>query len=103
MDFSRTKQMTQPPQTDWAGIITIVSLVGGLVAVFFKWIDSYFASKAKEQSDFIQKVVQASVDTILDKSFKDVREDIQTLFRYREQDRAHIDGKFDKIMMEMKK
>jgi hypothetical protein len=87
-------------------------LVGasGAVAAFWKWVDSRFAAKKLEielektdREEFITKVAEKAVQAALNSILGDVREDIQTLFKYREDDRKHIDQKFDKIMTEIRK
>lgn len=68
-----------------------------------KYIDKSFESKKQEKQEFIEKIVSACVKTTMDEILKDVKTDINILFKYREEDRKHIDSKFDKIMIELKK
>ena len=67
------------------------------------YINLYFKNKAKEKEEFIQDVVKATLRETLDGELKSIKENIDILFKYREADRKHIDEKFDKIMIELKK
>lgn len=99
-----TKEMAQPTsEIDWNVAIKIISTtIGGLIAWIY-FINAYFKNKSKEKEDWIKKIAESAVSAAMDKSLSDVREDIQTLFKYRELDRKHIDDKFDNILREMKK
>lgn len=78
--------MGQPqPGTDW----TFVSIIWGLgviaMGVIFKLIDSMFATRG------------------LKNDIADIKKDIDVLFKYREEDRNHLDRKFETVFRELKK
>ena len=82
----------------------------GAVVGFWKWVDSRFAAKKLEleqtkfeREEFITRVAEKAVQAAMNGILGDVKEDISTLFKYREEDRKHIDHKFDNIMKELKK
>ena len=105
MDFSKTKTMTQPTQDpiNWNVLLnTIIYVAGGLVGWFY-FVHWYFKNKAQEKENWIKQVATTAVNVAMDNCLKDVRSDIQTLFKYREDDRKHIDNKFDMIMTEVRK
>lgn len=105
MDFSRTKVMIQPTQDpiNWNVLLnTIIYVAGGLVGWFY-FVHWYFKNKAQEKENWIKQVATTAVNVAMDNCLKDVRNDIQTLFTYREDDRKHIDHKFDMIMSEVRK
>jgi hypothetical protein len=105
MDFSKTKIMTNnlPEPINWNVIInTAMYVAGGLIAWFY-FVHWYFKNKSKEKEDWVKSIATAAVNTAMDSSLKDVRADIQTLFKYREEDRRHIDHKFDSMMGELRK
>lgn len=102
MEYSKIKTMTQgsPSNNDALyQLLTVLSIVVGLVAVFFKWINSYFASKKLEKESFIRQVVE----TAMHSSLSDVNKKIQTLFDFREKDRENLDEKFTDMMKELRK
>ncbi len=97
--------MTQPipDPTNWTAIIEVaMSLITGLIAWIYL-VNWYFKSKKQEKKEWIEQIATAAVTAAMDSSLRDVRGDIQTLFKYREADRAHIDGRFDIIMTEIRK
>lgn len=104
MDYLINKKVAQPTsEIDWNVAIKIISTtIGGLIAWIY-FINAYFKNKSKEKEDWIKKIAESAVSAAMDKTLTDVREDIQTLFRYREADRKHIDEKFDNILREIKK
>lgn len=67
------------------------------------YINLYFKNKAKEKEEFITDVVKATLRETLDGELKSIKGNIDKLFEYRESDRAHIDEKFSKLMIELKK
>lgn len=88
-----------PSQTDWTFLGVVWGICGTIITVVFKWIDSHFAARKLEREAFITAVV----DKAMSNSMKDIKDDISTLFQYREADRLHIDEKFSKMMIELKK
>lgn len=102
MAILRTKTMVQPTPTSNDSLyqlLTVASIVIGIVAVFWRWIDSYFKSKKETNETFINRVVE----TAMTRCLEDVNGKINTLFQYRESDRAHFDTKFDMIVKEIRK
>lgn len=86
MVYLKIKSMAQPPSgTDW----TFVSIICGLglmaMGVVFKLIDSMFATRG------------------LKNDIADIKKDIDVLFKYREEDRNHLDRKFETVFRELKK
>jgi hypothetical protein len=110
MKYSRIETMTSPTPTDWTGLGVIWAITSGIVAIAYKWINSYFANKKTEKETFIRNVVQGVIDIALSAKLKAVDDrmvemngKINTLFDYREQDRNHIDGKFETMLREIRK
>ncbi len=105
MDFSRTKTMTQstPDPINWNVIInTLIYVAGGLVGWFY-FVHWYFKNKAQEKENWIKSIATTAVNAAMDSCLKDVREDIKILFKYREDDRKHIDDNFRSMMTELRK
>lgn len=105
MGLLTTKKMTHPTQDpiNWNVLLnTIIYVVGGLVGWFY-FVHWYFKNKAQEKENWIKQVATTAVNTAMDNCLKDVRDDIRVLFKYREDDRKHIDNKFDIIMTEIRK
>lgn len=105
MGLLTTKEMTQPTPDpiNWNVLLnTIVYVAGGLIAWFY-FVHWYFKNKAQEKENWIKQVATTAVNAAMDSCLKDVRGDIQTLFKYREDDRKHIDAKFDFIITEIRK
>lgn len=99
------KTMTQPipDPTNWTAIIEVaMSLISGLIAWIYL-VNWYFKSKKQEKKEWIEQIATASVNAAMDSCLKDVRDDIKVLFKYREDDRNHIDNKFNMIMTEIRK
>lgn len=103
MGHSKIKTMTAPTGSDWTVISIIWGITVTLITVSYKWINSYFAYKKQEKSEFIERVVTATVTATLDKVLEGVRSDIKTLFKFREVDRQNLDNKFVDLMREIKK
>lgn len=76
----------------------VSSLIGWIIYIRF-----YFKNKAKEKQEFIQDIVKATLRNTLDNELQDIKNNIDKLFEYREDDRNHIDDKFSKMMIELKK
>lgn len=95
--------MPQPTDTSLYSLIEIIIICATFVTVCWKWINSYFKSKSQEKEEFIIKVADVAASAAIDKVLGGVRADIQTLFRYREDDRKHIDDKLDRMMLEIRK
>lgn len=96
------KRMATPPnpnQTDWTFLGVIYGIFGSIIAVMFKWIDSFFSSRKTEREAFIRAVVSEAMSTAL----KDVNDKVSALFEYREKDRENLDRKFETVMKELKK
>lgn len=105
MGLLTTKQMTNatPDPINWNVLLnTIIYVAGGLVGWFY-FVHWYFKNKAQEKENWIKQVATTAVNAAMDSCLKDVRGDIQTLFKYREDDRKHIDAKFDFIITEIRK
>lgn len=101
-----TKQtMAQPTPTPFdlnTAIYVIGSCITGLIAwVYF--VNAYFKSKSREKEEWIKQIATAAVNAAMDSCLKDVRDDIKVLFKYREEDRKHIDHKFDMMVTEIRK
>lgn len=102
MGYLKNKIMVQPtpPSNDSLyQLLTVSAVVIGIVSVFFKWINSYFAARKAESEAFINRVVE----TAMIRCLEDVNSKINTLFQYREADRTHFDTKFDGIIKELRK
>lgn len=105
MAFLKIKTMATntPDPINWNVLIqTIIYVVGGLIGWFY-YVHWYFKNKSKEKKDWIEQIATAAVNTAMDSCLKDVRNDINTLFKYREDDRKHIDTKFDMMIKEIRK
>lgn len=105
MGLSKVKIGTMPPATNNAlySLIEIFIICGTFITVCWKWTDSYFKNKSQEKEEFIIKIADVAASAAIDKVLGGVKSDIQTLFRYREDDRKHIDDKLDRMMLEIKK
>jgi hypothetical protein len=101
MNSTMIKKMAlpNPDPTNWTLLGVVWATVLGIISVLFKWIDSSFKARREEREAFITAVV----DKAMSNSMKDIKDDISTLFQYREADRIHIDEKFSKMMIELKK
>lgn len=82
----------------------------GIFGMYWKYIDNKFkeeklkAEQAKfEREEFITKVAEKAVQTAMAIVVSEFRNDIDTLFRYREEDRKHIDQRLDNIVKEIRK
>lgn len=105
MGLLTTKTMTNttPDPIDWNTIIQIgLSIFGGLVAWIYL-VNAWFKSKREEKKEWIEQIATASVNAAMDSCLKDVRRDVQTLFRHREDDRKHLDDRLDFIVTEIRK
>jgi len=116
MEFSKSIRMTQPQtyNLDWMALGEwAISVVGILIAFFGftnKWFkdrvdarEKYAQQQKQEKQDFIEKVVIATVSATLNSTLGGIKEDIATLFKYREDDRTHSDGQFRELMKEIRK
>lgn len=112
MEHLKTKYMTTEPYNgfDINELIKWVTIVSGAVITVWRYIDYKFKERKleaeltkTEREDFITRVAKAAVEAALNSVLGDVKTDIQTLFKYREDDRKHIDKKFEVIMVEMRK
>lgn len=104
--------MEIPPSQSFDLNELIKYIIGGgtILGAYWKYIDNKFREKKLEaeqlkleREEFITKVAKEAVKAAMDGILGDVKEDISTLFKYREEDRKHIDHKFDNIMKELKK
>lgn len=105
--------MDLPPNHDGLNIADLYKWVAGItggVVAFWKWVDGEFKKKKLEaetlkleREHFIKTVATEAVKQAMDSILSEVKDDVKTLFKYREDDRRHIDNKFDNIMKELKK
>lgn len=105
MGLLTTKKMEQPisDPVNWNVLLNTIIYVGGGLVAWFYFVHWYFKNKAQEKENWIKQVATTAVNAAMDSCLKDVREDIKVLFKYREEDRKHIDHKFDGIMTEIRK
>jgi len=116
MNYSKAIRMTQPlpNPTDWTAMGEWLISVGGLLIAFFGFTGKYFKDKAdarekfaaaqkQERQDFIEKVVIATVSATLNSTLGGIKDDIATLFKYREEDKKDMNNRFDRVMIELKK
>lgn len=105
MGLLKTNEMTQPipDPVDWTKIIEIVCSLLTVLIAWVYFVNRYFKNKAQEKEDWIKSIATIAVNSAMDSCLKDVRNDIQVLFKYREADRLHIDNKFDAMMTEVRK
>lgn len=117
-----------PPETDWKfffewvfGWVSSSSIIIYLIRQYFRdkaavrmalAVEAERAEVAKktQTEEFIQKVSIACVKSVfneyrgvVDSSINDLKAKVEVLFKYREDDRAHYDQKFDNLMREVKK
>ncbi len=92
-----------PNTVDWnenakwiSGCITF--LVG-----YIYYINYYFKNKAKEKQEFIQDIVKATLRTTLDHELQAIKNNIDKLFEFREDDRNHSDAQFKELLKEIRK
>lgn len=92
-----------PNPTDWNDNIKwIAGCLTGLLGYGY-YINLYFKNKAKEKDEFIKGIVNATLRTTLDHELKGIKDNIDKLFEYREEDRKHIDSKFTTLLAEVRK
>ncbi len=112
MKHSRINKMALQPDHafDINELVKWVTIVSGAVLWWWKYIDNKFKEKKleielakRDKEEFITRVAESAVKAALNSMLGEVKEDIQTLFKYREDDRKHIDKKFEIIMVEMRK
>jgi len=100
-----THKLATPPLPnpfDWnENIKWIAGCISGLLGYGY-YINLYFKNKAKEKEEFIQDIVKVTLRNTLDHELQGIKDNIDKLFEYREDDRKHIDEKFSKIMSELK-
>lgn len=105
---------TPNPEFDINKIIEVLIGVAASLIGVLAYMGKYFKDKAAEREasiaikkveseEFIKRVAIACVSATLDSALRDVKEDINTLFKYRDADRKHIDERFDKVILEIKK
>jgi len=108
----KNNNMDIPPTQDFSLNELFAYLIGGgtVLGAYWKHIDNKFREKKLEaeqlkleREEFITKVAKEAVRAAMDGILGDVKDNINTLFKYREADRKHIDDKFDSIMKELKK
>lgn len=88
---------------NWTAIIEISVSISAAVFGWIYFVNAYFKNKATEKRNWIESIATIAVKEAMKDAFKDVRADIDTLFKYREEDRKHIDHKFETVMTEMRK
>ena len=99
-------KLATPPLPDpfnWNDNFKWVAMcISGLIAYcyYIAWV---FKHKAQEKREFIESVVEATLEKSLDSELKGIKENVEKLFQYREADRTHIDEKFSKLMAEIRK
>ncbi len=107
--------MAQPTQS--TDIVPLVYFLGACVTFLIGWIyfiNAFFKNKKEEKKEWIEQIASASVNAAMDTCLKPIRDDINLLFKYREDDRSHMDksreddrrhfdGKFDNLMIEIRK
>lgn len=92
-----------PIPFDWnENIKWIAGCITALIGYVY-YINAHFKNKAKEKQEFIQGIVNTTLRTTLDHELQGIKDNIDKLFEYREDDRKHIDDKFSKMMTELKK
>jgi hypothetical protein len=92
-----------PTPFDWTENIKWLSACISALLGYAYYINLYFKNKSKEKQEFIQDIVKATLRNTLDHELQGIKENIDKLFEYREDDRRHIDEKFSKMMSELKK
>lgn len=100
---NKLAQQLPTPSPDWnENIKWIAGCISALLGYGY-YINLYFKNKAKEKQEFIQDIVKATLRNTLDHELQGIKDNIETLFKYREDDRKHIDEKFSVMMRELKK
>jgi len=100
----KQKLATAPlPTFDWNENIKWISGCVTFLLGYIYYINYYFKNKAKEKQEFIQDIVKATLRTTLDGELREIKESIETLFKYRESDRNHSDAQFKELLKEIKK
>ena len=97
--------MTELPKPS-SNTAEIIEWISGCIAFCISWIyfvNKYFKTKSEEKKEFIENVVIATVKATLDSELKGIKDNIDKLFKYREDDRSHFDGKVDTIIREIRK
>lgn len=109
-------EMTQPlPEPiNWTALGTWIISVAGICFAFITFTNKYFkdkglereayaAAQKQERQEFIEKVVVATVTATLNSTLGGLKSDIETLFKYREEDKKEMNNRFDRVMLELKK
>ncbi len=92
-----------PEPINWNVLLNSIIYVGGALVGWFYFIHWYFKNKAQEKENWIKSIATTAVNAAMDSALRDVRDDIKVLFKYREEDRKHIDENFRTMMVEIKK
>lgn len=99
-------QPTLHTTIDWSTICAIWGLVIAFLGAVSTGIAYNYRFKLKrleydkqQNEDFIRHVVTVTMEGVL----KDVRKDIDQLFKYRDEDKKHWDERFDKVITAIKK
>ena len=107
-----TPQLPEP--INWTTIGTWIVTVIGILIAFLGFTNKWFKDKAAERDayqlaqkqdkqEFIEKVVIATVTATLNSTLGGIKDDISTLFKYREEDKKDMNARFDRVMIELKK
>lgn len=87
----------QPYNLDWTSIGECIVSVSGITWGFLGFTNKWFKDKAEARvasakaekegkQEFIEKIVNATVTGTLNSVLGDIKEDIATLFKYRDED-----------------
>ena len=92
----RHKLATNPlPQPfDWSENIKWIETLVALLTGWITFVVFYFKHKAKEKEEFIINVVEATVKATIKSEIQGIKDDVKTLFKYRDDDRKHSDDQF---------
>lgn len=93
-------------EINWTPIISVFTIVGGILSGFWIWVKFYFADKAKQREDFIEAFVTKVVDGKIggqEKKFDDLWREMGDMRKTWETDVRHINDTMNKIYSEIAK
>lgn len=92
-----------PEPFDWNANFKWISTIVGALVAYTIYLMQYFKYRAKNNEEFIIKVVETTVKATLTSELSGIKDDIKVLFKYRDDDRTHADNQFKELLREIKK
>lgn len=87
----------------WGAFIALMTAIIGVLSYNHKYKIKKLEFDKQLNEEFIKKVAIACVNATLDGILKDVKDDINKLFKLRDDDRNHWDKRFDSVITAINK